>query len=39
MEGGGAPPDGVKMLSRYRSADGQYGFAIAEASDAVALGR
>ena len=39
MEGGGAPPDGVKMLSRYHSADGEYGFAIAEASDAVALGK
>jgi hypothetical protein len=36
---GGAPPDGVKMLSRYHSADGEYGFAIAEASDAVALGK
>ena len=30
--GGGAPPDGVQMLSRYHSADGEYGFAIAEAN-------
>ena len=27
------------MVSRYHSADGEYGFAIAEASDAVALGK
>ena len=39
METGGAPPDGVRMLCRYHSADGEYGFAIAEASDAVALGK
>jgi hypothetical protein len=36
---GGAPPDGVEMLCRYHSADGEYGFAIAEATDAVALGK
>lgn len=27
------------MVSRYHSADGEYGFAIVEASDAVALGK
>ena len=39
METGGAPPDGVKMLCRYHTADGEYGFAIADPSDEVALGK
>ena len=30
METGGAPPAGVKMLARYHSTDGEFGFAIAE---------
>ena len=37
METGGAPPDGVKMLTRWHSADGEFGFAVAETNDAQAL--
>ena len=39
METGGAPPAGVKMLARWHSADGEFGFAIAETTDAQALTR
>jgi hypothetical protein len=39
METGGAPPAGVKMLARYHSTDGEFGFAIAESDDAQALAR
>ena len=35
----GAPPEGVKMLSRWHSADGEFGFAIAGSDDAQALSR
>lgn len=38
LETGGAP-DGVKMLGRLRTADGNYGFAIAESSDAQAVAK
>lgn len=36
---GGAPPPGVTMLSRWHSADGAFGFAIADSTDAQALGK
>jgi hypothetical protein len=39
IETGGAPPAWVKMLARYHSADGEFGFAIAESDDAQALTR
>jgi len=39
IDTGGAPPEGVKMLSRWHSADGEFGFAIAESNDAQALSR
>ena len=38
-ETGGAPPAGVKMLARYHSSDGEFGFAVAETDDTRALGR
>lgn len=28
LQTGGAPPEGVKMLGRWHTADGEYGFAI-----------
>ena len=34
---GGAPPDGVKMLGRWHTADGDHGFAIAETADGQLL--
>jgi hypothetical protein len=36
---GGAPPEGVKMLGRWHTADGDSGFAIAEASDIQPIAR
>jgi Protein of unknown function (DUF3303) len=38
-ETGGAPPPGVKMLGRWHSTDGEFGFAIVESDDAQALGK
>lgn len=38
-ETGGLPPDGVKMLGRWHFAQSREGFLIAEASDAVAIGK
>jgi len=39
LETGGAPPAGIKMLARYHSSDGEFGFAISESDDAQALTR
>jgi hypothetical protein len=39
IETGGAPPAGVRMLARYHSSDGEFGFAISESDDAHALAR
>lgn len=39
LETGGAPPDGVKMLGRWHTADGAYGFAIAESDDVQAVSK
>jgi hypothetical protein len=39
LETGGAPPAGVKMVARYHSSDGEFGFAISESDDAQALAR
>jgi hypothetical protein len=39
MKTGGAPPEGVKMLQRWHTADGDYGFAIAEATDIQPLAK
>ena len=39
LETGGAPPQGATMLHRWHSADGEFGFAIAESEDAQALGK
>ena len=37
--GGALPPDGVTMVARWHHTSGTGGFAIAETSDAVALGK
>ena len=37
--GGGLPPDGVTMVARWHYPSGRGGFAIAETSDFVALGK
>lgn len=39
MKTGGAPPEGVKMLGRWHTADGDSGFAIAEATDALPVAK
>jgi hypothetical protein len=39
MKTGGAPPEGVKMLGRWHTADGDYGFAIAESTDIQAVAK
>lgn len=39
MKTGGAPPTGVTMLSRWHSADGAFGFAIAETDDVQAMSK
>jgi hypothetical protein len=39
LETGGAPPAGIKMLARYHSSDGEFGFAISESDDVQALTR
>ena len=38
-ETGALPPDGVTMQGRWHSAAGHVGFAVAESSDAVAIGK
>ena len=35
----GAPPAGVKMVGRWHSADGEFGFAIAESDDVQAMAK
>ena len=39
LETGAPPPDGVKMLGRWHSADTRTGVCIAETDDPVALGK
>lgn len=39
VETGALPPEGVTMLHRWHLAEGREGFAIAEADDAVAIGK
>ncbi len=39
LETGGLPPEGVEMVSRWHSADGEFGFAIAETDDVQAIAR
>jgi hypothetical protein len=39
LETGGAPPEGVKMLGRWHTADGEYGFAVAESDDVQAVAK
>ena len=36
---GGAPPNGVAMVGRWHSAEGNCGFLVAETDDATALSR
>ena len=38
-QGGGLPPQGVKMIGRRHKADGSGGFALCESDDAVALAK
>ena len=39
LETGGAPPEGATLLGRWHTADGAYGFAIAESNDPQALAK
>jgi hypothetical protein len=39
LETGGLPPEGVEMVARWHTADGAFGFAIAETDDVQALTR
>ena len=39
LKTGGAPPEGVKMLGRWHTADGEYGFAVAESDSVQAIGK
>ena len=39
LETGGAPPAGVTMLGRWHTADGAYGFAVAESDDVQAVSK
>ena len=39
LEGGGLPPDGIKLISRWHSPSDRTGYSIVEADDAVAMGR
>lgn len=39
LKTGGAPPEGVKMLGRWHSADGEFGFAVAESNDVQAMAK
>jgi hypothetical protein len=39
LETGGAPPVGVTMIGRWHTADGAYGFAIAESDDVQAVSK
>jgi hypothetical protein len=39
LDTGGAPPEGVTMLGRWHTADGEYGCAIAESDDPQALAK
>ena len=39
LKTGGAPPAEVKMLGRWHTADGAYGFAIAETDNVQAIGK
>ena len=39
IDTGGAPPEGVKMLGRWHTADGEFGFAIAETDDVQAISK
>ncbi len=38
-QGGGLPPEGVKMIGRHHKADGSGGFALCESDDMVALAK
>ena len=38
-QGGGLPPQGVKMIGRRHKADGSGGFALCESDDVVALAK
>jgi hypothetical protein len=39
MKTGGAPPEGVKMVGRWHTADGDSGIAIAESADIQAIAK
>ena len=39
MKTGGAPPEGVKMLGRWHTVDGDSGIAIVESTDIQAIGK
>ena len=39
LKTGGAPPASVKMLGRWHSADGEFGFAVAESNDVQAMAK
>jgi len=39
LETGGQPPDGVTLIGRWHNASNRTGYTIAEADDAVAMGK
>jgi hypothetical protein len=39
MKTGAAPPPGIKMVGRWHSADGAFGFTIAESDDIQAMAK
>ena len=39
LKTGGAPPEGVKMVGRWHSADGEFGFAVAKSNDVQAMAK
>ena len=38
-QGGGLPPEGIKMIGRHHKADGSGGFTLCESDDVVALAK
>ena len=39
LEGGGLPPEGIKLIGRWHSPSDRTGYSLVEADDAVAMGR
>jgi len=39
LEGGGQPPEGIKLIGRWHSPSDRTGYSLVEADDAVAMGQ